>query len=68
MNATACPRQTATHLAAPSPAVTPADSASAAASASQSTGTPTWLWAVIAAASVLAAGAVLFPRRRHAAP
>jgi LuxR family maltose regulon positive regulatory protein len=64
--ATACPRQTATPLAASTPASSAAP-AVAAASASQPGGTPAWGWAAIVAAfAVLAAGAVLFFRRRYA--
>ena len=62
--ATACPRQTATPLAADTPA---SSAPPTAASASQSGGTPAWGWTAIAAAfAVLAAGAVLFFRRRFA--
>jgi hypothetical protein len=64
--ATACPRQTATPLAAGPPASS-APPTVAAASASQPGGTPAWGWAAIAAAfAVLATGAVLFFRRRYA--
>jgi hypothetical protein len=64
--ATVCPRQAATPLAAGPPASS-APPAVAAASASQPSGTPGWGWAAIAAAFVvLAAGAVLFFRRRFA--
>jgi hypothetical protein len=64
--ATACARQTATPLAAGTPASS-APPTVAAASASQPGGTPGWGWAAIAAAfAVLAAGAVLFFRRRYA--
>ena len=62
---TACPPQTAVHLAAtptPASAATP----TAAASASQHIAPSGWHWAAIAAAlAVLAAGAVLFLRRRR---
>ena len=63
--ATACARQTATPLAAGSPASAPPTVA--AASAGQPGGTPGWGWAAIVAAfAVLAGGAVLFFRRRYA--
>lgn len=66
LTATACPRQTATPVAAGTPASS-APPTVAAASASQPGGTPAWGWAAIAAAfAVLAAGAVLFFRRRYA--
>jgi hypothetical protein len=49
------------------PPASPAPPAAAAASASEPGGTPAWGWAAIAAAfAVLAAGAVLFFRRRYA--
>ena len=61
-----CARQTATPLAAGTPASS-APPTVAAASASQPGGTPAWGWAAITAAfAVLAAGAVLFFRRRYA--
>ena len=64
--ATACARQTATPLAAGPPASS-APPTVAASSASQPGGTPAWGWAAITAAfAVLAAGAVLFFRRRYA--
>jgi hypothetical protein len=64
--ATTCPRQTATPLAAGTPASS-APPTAAVASAGPPGGTPTWgLAAIAAAVAVLAAGAVLFFRRRHA--